>query len=204
MSTTNKGQLTKFNTFAVSAASGMSGWLFVHPMDVIKVRMQLENSNPAELRAGSPITLASNLVKNEGVLGLYSGLSAALLRQATYTTMRLALYDIFKDYTKGLTGVQMADQAAAAVTSGGIASFLACPVEVCLARMQADGALPVDQRRGYTGVVDAFRSIAAKEGLSTFFRGAAPTVARAAVVSTTQLVSYDQAKALYSSFLGEV
>lgn len=35
-------------------------------------------------------------VKNEGVGALYSGLSAALARQASYTTLRLGLYDLLK------------------------------------------------------------------------------------------------------------
>ncbi|CAN0529121.1 unnamed protein product, partial [Scytosiphon promiscuus] len=35
-------------------------------------------------------------VKNEGVAALYAGLSAALARQASYTTLRLGLYDLFK------------------------------------------------------------------------------------------------------------
>lgn len=35
-------------------------------------------------------------MKNEGVLALYSGLSAALARQASYTTLRLGLYDLLK------------------------------------------------------------------------------------------------------------
>lgn len=35
-------------------------------------------------------------MKNEGVPALYSGLSAALARQASYTTLRLGLYDLMK------------------------------------------------------------------------------------------------------------
>lgn len=37
-------------------------------------------------------------VKNEGVTALYSGISAALARQASYTTLRLGLYDIMKRF----------------------------------------------------------------------------------------------------------
>lgn len=35
-------------------------------------------------------------VKTEGVGALYAGLSAALARQASYTTLRLGLYDLLK------------------------------------------------------------------------------------------------------------
>ena len=109
-------------------------------------------------------------------------------------TMRLGLYDVAKEKTAGVTPAPIGDQAVAAVLSGGVASFLACPVEVSLCRMQADGALPAAQRRGYAHVGDALASIARTEGAAQLFAGAAPTVARAAVVSVSQLVSYDQAK----------
>ena len=41
---------------------------------------------------------APSQVKNEGVPALYSGLSAALARQASYTTLRLGLYDLMKRF----------------------------------------------------------------------------------------------------------
>ena len=186
--------LSTGNKFAVAAASGMSGWLLVHPTDVVKVRLQLEGQKPAAQRFASVAELVRGLVRAEGLAGLYSGLSAALLRQLTYTTMRLGLYDVAKEKTAGVTPAPIGDQAVAAVLSGGVASFLACPVEVSLCRMQADGALPAAQRRGYAHVGDALASIARTEGAAQLFAGAAPTVARAAVVSVSQLVSYDQAK----------
>jgi hypothetical protein len=46
-------------------------------------------------------------------------------------------------------------RAVTGMSAGALASFLACPVEVCLVRMQADGRLPLDQRRGYRNVFDA-------------------------------------------------
>ena len=36
------------------------------------------------------------IVKNEGILGLYAGLSASLVRQLTYSTTRFAIYEVRK------------------------------------------------------------------------------------------------------------
>ena len=41
--------------------------------------------------------MASTLVKEEGFGSLYKGLSAGLLRQATYTTARLGIYQYISD-----------------------------------------------------------------------------------------------------------
>merc|ERR1740138_221744 len=94
-------------------------------------------------------------------------------------------------------------KAAAGVTAGGIAATMCCPVEVGLVRSQADGRLPVEERRNYRGLLDAIRRISAEEGVAALWRGVGPTVARGAVVSMTQLASYDQAKEMLLPVLGD-
>jgi len=39
------------------------------------------------------VAIARNMIKTQGVGSLYKGLSAGLLRQATYTTARLGIYN---------------------------------------------------------------------------------------------------------------
>jgi dicarboxylate transporter 10 len=51
----------------------------------------------------SMVGMAVRVVKQDGILGLYSGLSASLLRQLTYSTTRYAMYEVIKQrVTKGL------------------------------------------------------------------------------------------------------
>lgn len=59
---------------------------FVQPLDLIKNRMQLSGTKT------STLNIVSSIAKNEGILAMYSGLSAGLMRQATYTTTRLGIY----------------------------------------------------------------------------------------------------------------
>ena len=47
----------------------------------------------SRLAACLQFSIASNMVRNQGVGSLYKGLSAGLLRQATYTTARLGIYN---------------------------------------------------------------------------------------------------------------
>ena len=60
---------------------------FVQPLDLVKNRMQVcvvsDRSRP------SSASVLMGVVKNEGFRTLYTGLSAGLFRQATYTTTRL-------------------------------------------------------------------------------------------------------------------
>ena len=46
------------------------------------------------------LAVAKNIIAEEGVGSLYKGLSAGLLRQATYTTARLGIFNYLSDYLK--------------------------------------------------------------------------------------------------------
>ena len=41
---------------------------------------------------GSPLAVASEIIKKEGFLKMYAGLSAGVLRQITYTSARLGIF----------------------------------------------------------------------------------------------------------------
>ncbi|VDM17196.1 unnamed protein product, partial [Hydatigera taeniaeformis] len=138
------------------------------------------------------------IVKQEGAFKLYTGLSAGLLRQATYTTGRLGVYTSLFEYvsSRSQSGSPPSFLAKMTIglTAGILGSFVGTPTEVCLIRMTADGKLPVAERRNYTNVFNALYRIYKEEGLFALWRGALPTMGRAAVVNVAQLVSYSQFK----------
>lgn len=182
--------LPTWTKFAIGAYGGATGWLPIHPMDVLKVRAQINTG-----KAVNPWSVLKGIVKQEGVIGLYAGMSAAMTRQFTYGTTRLGLYDIFRErvVAPGETP-NVFQKLACGLSAGGIAAALCCPVEVALVRMQADGAKPVAERRNYKHVFDAWGRVVREEGLSKLWTGLGPTVVRGMVVSMTQLATYDQAK----------
>jgi hypothetical protein len=50
------------------------------------------------------------------------------------------------------------------MVSGGIAALISCPAEVTLVRISNDSTLPIEMRRNYKGVADAFQRILKEEG----------------------------------------
>lgn len=176
--------------FAFGGLAGMGATCFVQPLDLIKNRMQIATTKT------SSITLISNIVKSEGPTALYAGLSAGLLRQATYTTTRLGIYTWLFDKASGPSGQapNFLTKAALGMVAGMSGAFVGTPAEVSLIRMTSDGRLPPDQRRNYKSVFDALGRIIKEEGVVTLWRGAVPTMGRAMVVNAAQLASYSQAK----------
>ena len=70
----------------------MAATLFVQPMDLIKNRMQLSGEGGKAKEHKNTFQAIRSIMMKEGIKGMYSGLSAGLLRQATYTTTRLGIY----------------------------------------------------------------------------------------------------------------
>lgn len=66
-------------------------------MDLIKNRMQLSGEGGAARQHKTAFHAIANIARAEGLTGMYNGLSAGLLRQATYTTTRLGVFQWLED-----------------------------------------------------------------------------------------------------------
>lgn len=184
--------------FVRGGLAGVLGWLCIHPADVIKVRLQVSGAGGTAARYTGPYHALRTVAAEEGIAGLYSGLSAALTRQLTYTTLRLGLYSSLKErITDG--SPSMRQKFALGLVSGGVASAISTPVEVSMVRMYSDGAAAPDARRGYRHIGDALVRILREEGVRGLWRGATPTIARSMVANCVQLGTYDQAKETYAN-----
>lgn len=164
--------------FVTGSLSGCAAQVFMQPVDMVKVRIQL---GAAEGGATSPFQIARTMLKQEGLFALYDGLSAGLMRQVLYTGARLGLYDVFLELARspGEETVSFARTSVCALSAGGIAAFVGNPADLSLVRMQADSMLPAGERRGYRHVGHAFASIFKYEGFAGLFKGAVPTATRA-------------------------
>ncbi|KAL1833566.1 hypothetical protein ACET3Z_003217 [Daucus carota] len=187
-----------------------------HPLDLIKVRMQLQGESSGSVqplrpalafqtsstrinlpppRVG-PIAVGVKIIQQDGVKALFSGVSATMLRQTLYSTTRMGLYDVMKQkWTDPDTGnMPLTTKIGAGLIAGGVGAAVGNPADVAMVRMQADGRLPASQRRNYKSVIDAITQMRKSEGITSLWRGSSLTVNRAMLVTASQLASYDQIK----------
>ncbi|PON98285.1 Mitochondrial carrier protein [Trema orientale] len=203
-----------------------------HPLDLIKVRMQLHGEShvpnpamqpcyrpavalttsgagnvsvpaasafrmvePQQPRVG-PLSVGVGIVRAEGVAALFSGVSATVLRQTLYSATRMGLYEVLKQKWSDpeTRNFPLPRKIAAGLVAGGVGAAVGNPADVAMVRMQADGRLPINQRRNYKSVVDAIGQMSKSEGVASLWRGSALTVNRAMIVTASQLASYDQIK----------
>jgi len=86
--------------------------------------------------------VAGQVIKEYGVSGLYKGLSAGLLRQATYTTARLGIFNTLSESLKEANAgapLPLYQKAGAGLAAGGLGALIGSPADLSLIRMQVGG-----------------------------------------------------------------
>ncbi|CAB9522723.1 Mitochondrial 2-oxoglutarate/malate carrier protein [Seminavis robusta] len=196
----NKGTAMPLSTrMVLSAFAGMGAATFCHPLDVIRVNMQTagEGAYKNTLDAGLQIYRQAGFSG-----GIYAGISAAYLRQWLYGSCRMGIYSYLLERAqiqnqqagRNKNEISFTSKLFMGCCSGAIGSFVGTPSELALVRMSADSKAPVEQRRNYNNVIDCIVRISREEGLANLWRGAAPTVLRATLLSACSLGVTSEAK----------
>jgi hypothetical protein len=123
------------NVFCAGAAAVFTV-TFIHPIDVVKTRIQVASSKGETAGIGSVI---GDAMSKEGPGAFYKGIGPAWLREASYTSLRLGLYEPVKmlvgaaDPTAGFLRKFLAGALA-----GAIGSCAGNPFDVLKTKMMAD------------------------------------------------------------------
>ncbi|XP_074116517.1 mitochondrial dicarboxylate carrier-like isoform X1 [Sminthopsis crassicaudata] len=164
-----------------------------HPLDLLKVHLQTQQKIEMNMTG-----MALKVVRTDGFLALYNGISASICRQMTYSLTRFAIYESFRDkLTAGSHGPIPFYKKVLLGSLGGFAGgFVGTPADMVNVRMQNDMKLPVHQRRNYSHALDGLFRVAREEGVKKLFSGATMASSRGALVTVGQLSCYDQVKQL--------
>ncbi|KAK1985283.1 mitochondrial dicarboxylate transporter [Colletotrichum cereale] len=172
--------------FWLGGAAASMAVCFTHPLDQTKYRMQVLKSRESMFRA------MYRFAARDGFFSLWSGLSASIFRQTTYSTARFGLYNYFAQRAKQWTGKEKLTTAmtiSCAGLSGGMAGLVGNPAEVVLVRMCADGAKSVGERFAYSNVIEGLYRIGREEGLGAFTRGISANVVRSVLMNVGQIAT---------------
>ena len=142
------------------------------PIDLTKTRLQVQgqviDKSLKEIKYRGMLHAMYRITREEGILTLYNGIKPALLRQATYGTLKIGLYHgikrLISDDPKHET---LATNVCAGVVAGAISSALCNPTDVLKVRLQAKTAGTVNSQQGMLiGFLDIYRL----EGLRGLYR----------------------------------
>ncbi|KAF8139925.1 mitochondrial carrier [Boletus edulis] len=161
---------------------------FTHPLDLTKVRMQ--TLGPSVPRPSMLATIGTSLSEN-GLRSIYTGLSASVLRQMTYSLVRIGSYEELKRRMSAKGKPSTGKLLLAAGVTGGLGGIAGNPADIVLVRMTSDSLRPPEKRYGYRNALTGLVSLVKNEGIKGLSRGLGTNTVRAVLMNTSQVGSYD-------------
>lgn len=176
---------------------GLAGTLAVsatHPLDLVKVHLQTSTS-----QSNSFTNVFIRVVHSDGVLGLFNGLSASILRQLTYSLPRFGLHDYYKIQVSKRRKISVYENVIVAGMAGLIGGVTGNPADMINVRMQNDMKLQMAMRRNYQSAIHGIIEVFQKEGFMKLLSGLSMTSNRAVLMTIGQAAGYDQMKIMLLS-----
>ncbi|KZV70963.1 mitochondrial carrier [Peniophora sp. CONT] len=175
--------------FAGGAAGGCQV-VFTNPLEIVKIRLQMQGE-AAKVEGAVPRG-AVHIIRQLGLLGLYKGASACLLRDIPFSAIYFPAYAHLKSdvFHEGRHGKRLSffETLSAAAIAGMPAAYLTTPADVVKTRLQTEA------RKGqthYKGLVDAFSKIYREEGFAALFKGGPARILRSSPQFGFTLVAYE-------------
>ncbi|PFH52240.1 hypothetical protein AMATHDRAFT_140308 [Amanita thiersii Skay4041] len=185
---------------AAGGAAGGCQVVFTNPLEIVKIRLQVQGE-AAKLEGIVPKG-AVHIIRQLGVMGLYKGATACLLRDIPFSAIYFPAYSHLKKdiFHEGYNGKQLSflETLAAAGIAGMPAAYLTTPADVVKTRLQ------VEARKGqasYTGLRDAFVRIYREEGFRALYKGGPARVIRSSPQFGFTLLGYETLKTLVRTYI---
>jgi len=154
--------------------AGIASCVVVTPIEQVKARLQVQYSETSTKRYTGPIDCVKQLIRNNGILGLYRGFSGTLL----FRLFMGIYFGSYQLYQKMLIPYEISGTMKNFL-SGGIASttlwIIAFPADVLKNRMMAQ---PDVKPRRYESLASCARHIYEVEKWKGFYRGFVPCLLR--------------------------
>lgn len=171
------------------AAAGMVSVLALHPLDVIKTRLQVQDGVDRRAAAYRGTVHAFRTVaRQEGARGFYAGVVPAVVGSTVSWGVYFTCYNNAKARYRRAHDLEHLPShlhLASAAEAGLVVSLATNPIWVVKTRLQLQkktsdaagaGARGGTAVRPYRGFVDALRQIARNEGIAGLYKGLGPSV----------------------------
>lgn len=203
---TRSGSIALWKKVAAGAAAGALASGITNPTDLIKVRMQTDGMSSA--RAGNVCPKIYRgvahcfwrTVREEGVLGLWTGVGPTMGRATALAAAELSTYDEVKiqlQRSKLIEHDGLLLHSCTAFVSGYMATLSSSPFDVVKSRIMGQ---PVDANgRGvlYAGTLDCLVQLVRHEGPMSLYKGFWPNFGRVVPRVTIIFVVLEQLKAKF-------
>eukprot|EP00357_Protocruzia_adherens_P036053 CAMPEP_0115021782 /NCGR_PEP_ID=MMETSP0216-20121206/31112_1 /TAXON_ID=223996 /ORGANISM="Protocruzia adherens, Strain Boccale" /LENGTH=304 /DNA_ID=CAMNT_0002394245 /DNA_START=38 /DNA_END=952 /DNA_ORIENTATION=- len=177
---------------ANGGAAGAASLVFVYPLDFVRTRLASDiGRSAAEKQFNGIGDCLMKIFRSDGFAGLYRGFGVSVVGIIMYRAFFFGGYETFRPLLfpdGGHTRRQMFFKWWFALSVTTIAGLLTYPYDTVRRRLMMQSGR---SDMVYTGTIDCFRKIAAREGWQGFFKGAASNALRGTGCAIL-LVLYDE------------
>ncbi|XP_055547450.1 mitochondrial uncoupling protein 4 isoform X1 [Wyeomyia smithii] len=189
-------------TYLISVFAASIAETVTYPLDLTKTRLQIQGEAAAvtgtikKLKYRGMLATATGIIREEGALKLWQGVTPALYRHVVYSGVRIVTYDgLRKKLRNNNNDFALWKSALAGVGAGALAQWLASPADLVKVHIQMEGKRRLlGQEPRVHGAAHAFREIVSRGGIAGLWKGSVPNVQRAALVNLGDLTTYDTVK----------
>ncbi|KAF5337081.1 hypothetical protein D9611_003135 [Ephemerocybe angulata] len=195
-------RLTLFGHGIAGLMAGCTSAFIATPVELLKVKLQLQSQRSvAERRFKGPVHCATQIIRVQGIQGLYSGFTGSLAFRVNFFWMFLSFEALMRGFTS-LSGTRFEISTGSAnFLSGGLAAFsywiMAIPADNLKNRMMAypyPSPYPYPSENTTVSRLSLYRTardIFRRDGYSGFFRGLGPCLLRAFPVNASAFFVYE-------------
>ncbi|XP_011497783.1 PREDICTED: mitochondrial glutamate carrier 1 [Ceratosolen solmsi marchali] len=185
LSSDSSKPLSLVREMLAGGSAGACQIIITTPMELLKIQMQdagrltaatantAKNAKVLISKKASALSLAHELWKKKGILGLYQGTGATALRDITFSIIYFPLFARLNNL-----GPKRSDGSSvfwcsflSGCVAGSTAAITVNPFDVIKTRLQAINKAPGEPT--YNGVLDCIGKTIRNEGLTAFFKGGA-------------------------------
>ena len=143
------------------AGAGTMQCLATNPMEMVKIRMQMQALVPLSQRKS-----AMEVVKKLGMKGMYQGSLATLCRDVPFAILFFPGYANLRRILSGINHNLMFNNLIAGTIAGAMAAGTITPLDVIKTRLQMEGG-----KEKYQNMGTALRTIVKEEGIKALYKG---------------------------------
>ncbi|KAI5641716.1 mitochondrial carrier protein domain-containing protein [Phthorimaea operculella] len=189
--------------FVVGGLAGVGATIFSNPLEVVKVRMQLQGElkkrgEHAVFYRNIPHAFVT-MVKHDGVLSLQQGLVPGMCFSWIVNAVGLGLYTMAEKYNilrdkRGQT--KFLHSFTFSSVAGAFSGLCGSPFQYVKTQLQSMSSqtIAVGTQHHHTGMMYAFKTIIARDGVKGLFRGAHGMMIRNGIGTASQMPVYETSK----------
>lgn len=153
------------------AGAGLICSVLCAPLDVVKVRLQVQGSLGLHKYKGGVISTIRKIYREEGIRGPFKGIGPALINAPLFWGAYWPLYGHLKPLLAEHLDSTPLVHLLAAISAGGVADVITNPFWVTRTRIQTQVLHPEEHLAEPVSTVRMMRRIYEQEGVLAFYRG---------------------------------